>query len=112
MVADWGLLVSTVYEVPLSNGAQSFTLPINGAVYGFRLIFADIEEGGWLLDISDASGTPLVSSIPLVTGADLLEQYAHLGIGVKLYVVTDGAPYAPPTFDALGVSSHLYFEAP
>lgn len=99
-----------VYEIPLRPEAQAFTIPVNGIVYGFRLIYADIEEGGWLLDISDAEGAVLVAGIPLVTGADLLEQYSHLSIGAKLYVATDGAPYLPPTYDTLGASSHLYVE--
>lgn len=102
--------MTQAYEIPLRPEAQRFTIAINGAVYGLRLIYADIEEGGWLLDIADADGNPLVASIPLVTGADLLEPYAHLGIGAKLYIVTDGAPYLPPSYAALGATSRLYVE--
>ena len=61
------------------------------------------------MDIGDVNGNPLVSGIALVTGADLLGQYAYLGIGGQLIVMTDGDPSAIPTFTNLGIESHLYY---
>ncbi len=46
-------------------------------------------NGGYVLDIADANGKPIVQGIPFVTGADLLAQYAYLGIGGQLIVQTD-----------------------
>lgn len=48
------------YEIPLSPDAQAFQIQIAEAVYLIRVHFA----GGWLLDISNADGAPLVHGIP------------------------------------------------
>lgn len=102
----------TTYEVPLSAEPQTFTISLAGTVYRLRVVYADVAEGGWIIDISDVSGNPIVAGIPLVTGHDLLEQYAYLGIGGQLVVATDGDPDAVPTFANLGTTSHLYFITP
>ena len=98
------------FEIPTGPSPRTLSVPLNGVVYGIRFAFADTDEGGWFMDISDASGNSLVAGIPLVTGADLIAQYAYLGIGGKLWVATDSDPGAVPTFAGLGSSSHLYFE--
>ncbi|MDR3488822.1 MAG: hypothetical protein P4M05_28455 [Bradyrhizobium sp.] len=99
----------TIYEIPLSPNPQTMSITLAGVVYQLRFHYANVREGGWLLDISDNLGNPLVCGIPLVTGVDLLAQYAYLGIGGVLFVKSDGDPDAVPTFDDLGVTSHLYF---
>lgn len=104
----------SVYQIPLSPGvAQGFVAPLAGGVaYNFRVFYVDAPDGdgGWMMDISDSLGNPLLAGVPLVTGADLLAQYAYLGIGGTIYVITDGDPSAPPTFQNLGVNSHLAYE--
>lgn len=99
-----------VFEIPLSASPQSMTIALGAAVYTLRFFYADTPEGGWAMDISDATGNPILCGVPLVTGADLLAQYAYLGIGGKLWVRTDGNAGAVPTFANLGTQSHLYFE--
>jgi hypothetical protein len=99
----------STYEIPLVPGPQRLSTVINGRTYLLRVLYANEPEGGYFLDISAADGTPLVAGLPLVTGCDLLEQYAYLGLGVGLYVYTDGEPDATPTFDNLGATSHLVF---
>lgn len=94
----------TQYEIPLTPDAQAFQIQIAETVYLIRVHFA----GGWLLDISDSDGVPMVHGIPLVTGADLLEQYRYLGFGAAMYVVTPDD--LPPGYPDLGVSAHLVFE--
>lgn len=69
-------------------------------------------EGGWVLQIADQSGNVLVSGIPLVTGANLLAQYAHLGFSGGLYVQTTNNPDAVPTFSNLGSDALLYWVTP
>jgi len=98
------------YEIPLSPTPQAFTIMLAGIEYRMRVVYADAPEGGWLLDINAQDGNPIVSGIPLVTGADLLEQYEYLGLGGGLWVATDGAPEAAPTFGNLGNASRLFFE--
>lgn len=100
----------TAYEIPLTPQAQSFNIQLNQVSYTFTLMWREVDNiGGWVLDIADASGNPLVQGIPLVTGCDLLKQYGYLGIGGGLWVLTDGDPDAVPTFQNLGLQSHLYF---
>jgi hypothetical protein len=99
-----------VFEIPLSPQPQTMTIALGAAAYQLRFFFDNAADGGWLMDISDASGAPLVCGIPLVTGSDLLAQYAYLGLGGALFVRTDGNPDAVPTFGNLGVGSHLYWQ--
>ncbi len=99
-----------LYEIPLSPTPQRLTIALGAATYQLRVFYANTDQGGWLLDIADATGNPLACGIPLVTGADLLGQYAYLGIGGKLFVVSDADPSAVPTFANLGVGSHLLFQ--
>lgn len=101
----------SIYEIPLQSATpQKFSVPINGVTYSLSFQFCDAPDGGWLMNIADTYGTSLANGIPLVTGVDLLEQYAHLGFGFKMFVLTDGAPAACPTWGNLGSTSHVYVE--
>ena len=97
----------TVYEIPLSPTPQTFQISLAGTVYTLTLYWAD--PFGWFLNIADASGNPILNGVPLVTGADLLAQYAYLGFGGSLIVQTSHDTDAVPTFTNLGINSHLYF---
>jgi len=101
-------MATSFYEVPLSGAPQAFSASINGTTRNLRFTYQNADQGGWVLDIADASGNAIVQGIPLVTGANLLAQYAYLGLGAGLMVTTDGDPDAVPTFDNLGTTSHLY----
>lgn len=100
------------FEIPLLPQPQaiSVTFP-NGVSYNMRLIYLFTPNDCWELDIDDADGNPIVCGIPLVTGADLLGQYAYLGFGAKMFCATDGDEFAVPRFYNLGVQAHLYLEA-
>ncbi len=97
------------YEIPLKAENQVISVQLNQVAYQMTVLYRDIDQGGWTLDIADAAGEPIVSGIPLITGADLLEQYAYLGIGGALYVATDGNASDVPTAANLGTFSHLYW---
>lgn len=97
------------YEIPLTATPQAFAITLAGVSYRLTVIWRDAPGGGWVLDIADDGGAAIVQGIPLITGADLLEQYAYLGFGGQLVVQTDHAVDAIPTFDNLGDMSHLYF---
>ncbi len=102
------------YEIPLTGQAETFSIALNGATYQLTLQYRDHDEGGWVLDIADASGVAIVSGIPLLTGANLLEQYAYLGIagGAALYVTDTAGGDAAPTFSNLGTDTHLVLVTP
>ncbi len=103
--------MSQSYEIPLTPKPQTFgvTLP-SGVAVQMRLNYQFNDDRCWLLDIADTGGNLLVAGIPLVTGADLLAQYAYLGLGVKLFVTTDGYIAEPPHWWNLGGSAHLWAE--
>ncbi len=99
----------TTYEIPLSGSPENFSVSLAGVEYKFNVWFKNVDQGGWIIDIAMADGTPLINGIPLVTGADLLAQYKYLGIAGELWVATDGNVDATPTYSNLGTASHLYF---
>lgn len=97
------------YEIPLSATPQQFTVSLSGIDYQMRLTYADADGGGWVLDIASNQGVPIVQGIPLVTGANLLEQYDHLGFAGRLWVQGSPDPDAVPTFDDLGTGAFLFW---
>jgi hypothetical protein len=106
----------TVYEIPTGGGALFYNIALAGTTYQFVFQYRDAPAawaggGGWVLDINDTGGNPILCGIPLVTGADLLAQYAYLAFGGQLWVTTDGAPDAVPTYLNLGAvpGGHLYW---
>lgn len=103
--------MTTYYEIPLSSQPRTFRIPIASTTYGFTVRW-NVQNASWVIDIADASGNPIVSGIPMVTGADLLEQYGYLNFGFQLVAQTDNAPNVVPTFEALGTTSHLYAITP
>jgi len=100
--------VTTPYEIPLTPAPQRFSIELNGVNYNLRIVWNTIA-GVWVLDIADTDNVPLVQGIPLVTGADLLEQYQHLNFGGGIVVLTDANPDAVPTIENLGSSGRVYF---
>lgn len=101
-----------IYEVPLSPQPQAFGIALGGANYRMRVYWVSAPQGGWVFDLMDSNGAPLISAVPFVTGADLLEQYGHLGIVGGMAVQSDYDLDAVPTFDNLGVLGHLYYVVP
>ena len=110
------------FEIPLSGTPKRFTvsLPIEGNTTGqtvnykltlqYRNAPLDVAGGcGWTVDLADDAGTPLACGIPLVTGADLLAQFAYLDLGGHLLVLSEGETFALPTFQNLGTGAHLYW---
>ena len=97
-----------LFEIPLQPAAQTFRVSLAGVTYTMTIVWRNDALAGWVLDIADAQAVPIVQGIPLVTGADLLAQYAYLGIAGKLIVQSDGSNLAP-TYASLGATSHLYF---
>lgn len=100
--------MSTFYEIPLSSKPQTFGIVLSGVGYRMTVRWNAVSQN-WLLDIADTTDAPLISGIPLVAGANLLEQFEYVDIGGGLYATTDGNLDTPPTFDNLGDLGHLYF---
>lgn len=102
-------MAQTVYTIPLTNVAQRFVIALNGISYTLNNRWNE-QAQAWMVDIFDETNTaPLMCGLPLVAGANLLEQHEHLNIGGALVCYTDGDEFAPPTEASLGVESNVYF---
>ncbi|WP_069705192.1 phage baseplate plug family protein [Burkholderia seminalis] len=101
--------MTTFYEIPLTPDPQTFTITLRGVIYQLTVQYRAAGGTGWILDVADASGNLLVSGIPLVTGTDLLGQFGYLGFGGSLWVQGAASPDDVPTFDDLGVGSHVFW---
>ena len=101
----------TAYEIPLSAFAQQFQIPLGGLSYTLRLTW-NPPAACWLLDMADQNNATLITSLPLQPGANMLAQFAYLGIPGELWVETDGEVTKTPGYPDLGVSGHLYYIAP
>ena len=105
-------MTTAIFEIPLTPNAQSFLITLVGVQYRMTLVWRDIDDGGWFLDIADEQSNNIVQGIPLITGANLLEQYPDKNFGFGLYVGTDGDDAAIPTYNNIGTQSHLYVVTP
>ncbi|MDP3351808.1 MAG: hypothetical protein Q8S92_22715 [Hydrogenophaga sp.] len=101
--------MANTFQIPLTPSPQRFGITLGGLDYRLTLQHRNAPEGGWVLDIGNNQDEPIVLGIPLVTGANLLEQYPHLGFRGRLFVQTLDDPDAVPTFDNLGTESLLFW---
>lgn len=74
-----------MYIIPLTtdpNQTFSSTIPVDGKniTFYFFLRF-NTEAGYWALDIMDKNKNTILSSVPLISGINLLAQYSYLNIG-------------------------------
>jgi hypothetical protein len=98
-----------IYEIPLTNDAQIFSIDLAGIEYQINLYWCD-AAGIWVIDLADnATGVAILSGVPLVAGPDLLAQFAYLRIGGKLSAYTEGNINSAPTYDNLGVTGKVTF---
>jgi hypothetical protein len=100
--------MSAAYELPLTPQAQSFFIQLSNVLYRMSLRWNSVSNC-WVFDLADSDEVPFLNGIPIVTGTDLLGQYAYLGMKGGLVALTDGNPDAVPTFANLGDSGNLYF---
>jgi hypothetical protein len=107
-VSSAGTPAPTPFEIPLIAAPQTLSITLSGIIYQLRVLW-NVKAGLWMLDISDNNSDLIVGGIPLVTGADLLEQYAYLEFGGQLIVQTDNDPDLTPTFANLGQTAHLFW---
>ncbi|EHV49013.1 putative bacteriophage protein [Escherichia coli DEC5E] len=94
----------TIQEIPLTADNQQFSIVLGGVTWRISIIWRVLY---WIMDLQNDRGEPVISGIPLVTGADLLAQYACMGLGFKLVVVCDDNTQDYPTKIDLGGRSHL-----
>lgn len=100
--------MTTAYEIPFGPQPQDFTIALGGVSYRLATRWCEPMQA-WGLDIYAADGVALVTGIPIVTGTDLLGQYAYLGIAGRIFVQSSGEVTAVPGFDELGEGGHVFF---
>lgn len=103
-------MANQLFQIPLVNTPQSFEIDLAGVTYTLTVKWNDMGQS-WFLDIADSNQVPIASGIPLITGADMLDGLAYLGIQGQLFIYTNAlaVPEAVPTLDNLGVTTNLYF---
>jgi hypothetical protein len=99
------------FEIPLTPDSQTFTIALAGTSYRLTVRWSS-AVGAWVLDIATLVGTPLLAGLPLVANVDLLAPYGYMNFGGQLIAQTDNASNEPPTYENLGITSHLYFVTP
>lgn len=101
-----------LFQIPFANIPQKFSIELGGTLYYLVNRWNPMEEGGWFIDIYDADELPLIMNLPLVTGTDLFQQFAHLDLPGSLIVFTDGDDSALPTLENLGSESNVWLVTP
>lgn len=97
--------MAVIHEIPLTADNQKFNITLKGVVYRMQVLW---RGNGWFLDIAAQTGEAVISGLPLVSGYDLLKQYAWLELGFALHVVCDAEVEDNPTQSNLGTLSHLF----
>lgn len=98
----------TAYEIPLTPEAQTFAIALGAVTYNLTFYW-NPASACWMLNLADSLNNPILMGIPVVTGLDLLAQYAYLGIAGAIVVQTDHNPLVVPTFTNLGLTGHVFF---
>lgn len=79
-----------MYIIPVTSSPnQTFTaaIPIDGnKIKLFFFLRYNTEQKCWEMDLEDINKKPLIHSIPLVCGLNILEQHSYLNIG-SAYVI-------------------------
>lgn len=104
-----------VFEIPFTPKAQQITANLSGVDYKLSIRYSNYNY--WIMDITDIDDVPVLSGIPIVTGTDLLGQFAYLDLAKEAVIVAltlvGGRPSdAIPTYKNLGIDSHVYYVTP
>ena len=99
------------YEIPLTAEPQNLSIQLGDTEYVLQVEWGYAVQV-WLVHLNDSNGVRLISSIPLVSGNDLLEPYAYMNLGGALYAYTTGEYVVPPSFDNLGGLGQVIFVTP
>ena len=92
------------YEIPLNYGNQKFNIKLGTTQYKLQLIY---RAERWYLDFFDTAENPLIASLPVVVGDNLLSQHQHIIKG-SLYVLNTNEDEGQ-SFSDLGKNIKLYW---
>jgi hypothetical protein len=98
-----------IFKIPFSASNQKFNISLGGVTYTIISVWNG-EAPAWFIDvINTATQEFVITSLPLVTGVNLLMQFQYTGIKGVLLAYTNGEPTQPPTFTNLGAESNVYY---
>lgn len=100
--------MTTPFEIPLSPTPQSFGITLNNIDYVLTFRWNQASRC-WKLDIADPNLTLLVSGLAIITGVDILTQFAYLDLGGQIIAQTSHDTFAVPMFANLGNLGKVYF---
>lgn len=101
-----------LYEVPLYPENQVIRTSIVNKMYTFRTFYCDVPMGGWVLDLADDHDNEIINGLALVSGTDILGQFAHLNLGFSLIMSTGSGWGDEVGYSELGTYSKLYVVVP
>lgn len=102
------------FQIPARNDLPNYSFRINlsGTNYTFDFHY-NVRMSRWILDISDASGNPILSGIALLILRDLTRQYVTLAIPPGVIFATDDTQQdTQPTTYSFGSDHSLFYEDP
>lgn len=100
-----------VHEIPLNPYPENFSVVLDDSDYSFSTVW-NVPTSTWLVSITTLDGVPVITSLPLIPGVDLLAQYPTLGFKGQLIAQVDHDQSAVPSYSGLGTSGHLYYITP
>lgn len=98
----------TAYEIPLSPVPQTFLITLGSRQVRLTFKWNDVAQH-WVLDIEEPTGGQVVMGIPVITGVDLLKQYAYLGFTGQIIVQSQANIDDIPTFESLGGDGLVFY---
>jgi len=98
----------TPFEVPLTATPQRVSVTLGTETYLMTVRWNKPAQC-WVFDLANQGGTEILTGVPIVTGADLLEQFEYMEFGGALIAQSDSDIDTVPTFTNLGTEGHLYF---
>jgi hypothetical protein len=97
-----------VFNIPVINQNQTFQVTLNNVTYTLRLLWNQFANC-WMLDINDVNNNPILNSIPLLAGRDLLKQFGYTNINGYMITYNTSNYLLPPGYADLGNTSFLQF---
>lgn len=97
------------FKIPLNPFPETFSVTINNVDFNAVTRWNAVQQC-WVASLLDPNSVPILQNIPLIPGVDLLSQFAHLNLGIKLSALVDYDAAAVPKYGELGTTANVYAE--
>ena len=89
--------------------AYTFQSILEGALYNFEVRYNE-RMARWIMDISDANGTPLVRGTPIQTDFPLLDRYQNEGLPPgSFFAIDESSEGKQPERADIGNDVNLFY---